>query len=238
MRILALDTTTRAGSTAVVEDGRVVAEYSGDPARSHAERLPSDVLQMLRSASLAPRDIDVFAVASGPGSFTGLRIGIATIQGLAFVTGRPVVPVSALDALAHTAAAGLPHRALVGAWIDAHRRDVFSALYRVSGEASYRPEDLDELEEAAVAPPDVVWNRWRAHFGVPAAIAGDGAIAFAALIEGAARIVPPGALAPAIGRLAVAIARRGGAVDPAAVHPLYVRRPDAVLAKEAQRAPR
>jgi len=238
MRILALDTTTRAGSVAVVEQDRVTAEYSGDPARSHAERLPADVLHVLRSVSLVPRDIDVFAVASGPGSFTGLRIGIATIQGLAFVTGRPIVAVSALEALAQTAAEHLPDDSVVGAWMDARRRDVFSALYRVSAGPSYRPERLYELEDAAVAPPDVTLAGWRLRFGVPSVIIGDGGVAFADVIGQAARILPAPTLAPAIGRLAAVRAERGEALDPAAVHPLYVRRPDAVLAQEAPRTSR
>lgn len=100
MRVLALDTTTRAGSVALIENDRVVAEQSGDPTRSHAERLPTDLLNLLAANGCAMSDIDLFAVAAGPGSFTGLRIGIATIQGLAFVTGQRIVPVSILEALA------------------------------------------------------------------------------------------------------------------------------------------
>src|SRR2546428_12424490 len=98
MRVLALDTTTRAGSVAIVNDGDVLVERLGDPERSHAERLPTDILIALDASGLAMSDIDIFAVSAGPGSFTGLRIGIATIQGLAFVNRRRVVPVSALTA--------------------------------------------------------------------------------------------------------------------------------------------
>src|SRR5262245_32388526 len=104
MRVLALDTTTRAGSVAIVEDGRVVDERSGDPSRAHAERLPRELLDVLATHHVGLGDIDVFAVAAGPGSFTGMRIGIATMQGLALTLGRPIVAVSALDALAHVAA--------------------------------------------------------------------------------------------------------------------------------------
>src|SRR5436305_14843465 len=99
MRVLALDTTTTPGSVAIVDDDRIVVERSGDPLRPHAERLPGDILIALDSCDLAVTDIDVFAIASGPGSFTGVRIGIATIQGLAFVNRKRVVPVSALTAL-------------------------------------------------------------------------------------------------------------------------------------------
>ncbi len=108
MRVLALDTTARALSAAVVEDDHVRAEHVGDATRSHAERLPSALLDLVAEARIELASIDVFAVAAGPGSFTGLRIGIAAMQGLAFVTGKRIVAVSALDALAHAAAAESP----------------------------------------------------------------------------------------------------------------------------------
>jgi ribosomal-protein-alanine N-acetyltransferase len=89
MLVLALDTTTAAGSVALWRDG-LIEERAGDPARSHAERLPGDLIGILGAHGLAPRDIERYAVAAGPGSFTGLRIGIATVQGLALVGERLV----------------------------------------------------------------------------------------------------------------------------------------------------
>src|SRR4051812_16697438 len=115
MRVLALDTTTRSGSVALVEDDQVIAEQCGDATLSHAERLPSDVLRLLEHAGQPLGTIDLFAVAAGPGSFTGLRIGIATMQGLAFVKGRRMVSISSLEALAQIAADGLAPGRLVGA---------------------------------------------------------------------------------------------------------------------------
>src|SRR5215475_13906062 len=100
MRVLALDTTTASGSVAIVDDSGLLVEEIGDPARTHAERLPGDILQAIDHAGLGIADIDLFAIAAGPGTFTGLRIGIAMIQGLSFVSGKRVVPVSALRALA------------------------------------------------------------------------------------------------------------------------------------------
>ncbi|MCU1385787.1 MAG: universal bacterial protein YeaZ, partial [Acidobacteria bacterium] len=101
MRVLALDTTTRAGSAALVADDRVVDERSGDGTRTHALRLPAELLTLAEAAGWPLPTIDLYAVASGPGSFTGLRIGIATVQGLALVHRRRIVAVPALDALAH-----------------------------------------------------------------------------------------------------------------------------------------
>src|SRR5918996_523431 len=106
MRVLALDTTSRGGSVAIVEDGRVVAERAGDATRSHAERLPGELLSLLEEQGLASPAVDVFAVVAGPGSFTGLRIGIATMQGLAFAMEAPLIGISGFDALATARSTG------------------------------------------------------------------------------------------------------------------------------------
>src|SRR5262245_4087755 len=99
MLVLALDTTTRQGSIALVRDGVVVDEFCGDGAVTHGERLPGDLARVVESNGLQIGDIDLFAVAAGPGSFTGLRIGIAAMQGLALANDRPLAGVSALDAV-------------------------------------------------------------------------------------------------------------------------------------------
>jgi tRNA threonylcarbamoyladenosine biosynthesis protein TsaB len=234
MRVLALDTTTRAGSIALVEDDRVVAERRGDASRSHGERLPSELLALLGECELPVSSIDVFAVAAGPGSFTGLRIGIATIQGLAFVEHRRVVAVSALEATAHAVSGSLPAGVLVGAWIDALRHDVFSALYRTTAAQPFTPDRLVELESAAVGAPAATLARWLQSVGRPAVLAGTGATTYAALLSREVPTVEPPSLAGAIGRLAAIRAQRGEGTDPAGVQPLYVRRPDAEIARERQ----
>jgi tRNA threonylcarbamoyladenosine biosynthesis protein TsaB len=237
MRVLALDTTTRAGSVAVVEDDRVVLERVGEAARTHAERLPGDILDALAAAGCATSDVDLFAVAAGPGSFTGLRIGIATIQGLAFVHRRPIVPVSALRALAEHAAAGQPAGVRVGAWMDAHRRDVFSALYAVEHGAIDGVSSLVELEGPHVSPPADTVARWAAA-GMPAVVCGDGAMLYPDALPVTVVVRPAPALAGLIGRLASAAALAGKSVGPAGVQPLYVRRPDAEIARDAARSSR
>ena len=88
MLVLALDTTTRAGSVAVVDDDALLSEIVGDPSRTHGERLPRDLMRALEAASVPLESIDLLAVAAGPGSFTGLRVGIAAMQGLAMAS-RP-----------------------------------------------------------------------------------------------------------------------------------------------------
>src|SRR5689334_13263397 len=100
MLVLALDTTTRAGSCALADEGRIVCELASDASRPPAARLPGELIDLLNRERRMLGEIDVFAVATGPGSFTGLRIGIATMQGLAMAEGKPLIGVSALDALA------------------------------------------------------------------------------------------------------------------------------------------
>jgi tRNA threonylcarbamoyladenosine biosynthesis protein TsaB len=262
MRVLALDTTTRAGSAALVVDeerdgeGRVADERPGDPSRSHAERLPTELSVLLDANGLSWRDIDLFAVASGPGSFTGLRVGIATMQGLALVAGRPIVGVPALVALGHAGARQLGAGGRIGAWMDAHRHEVFAALFEIArgpaADAGVRPDSagrfktaarltekemagLKEAESATVGDPMTTLDRWRRSGIVPSVFVGDGALLYAEIIGRMA----PGAtisgaplLAGVIGLLALGRVRRGEVVTAADVQPLYVRRPDAELARE------
>jgi tRNA threonylcarbamoyladenosine biosynthesis protein TsaB len=209
----------------------VLFEASGDATRSHAERLPIDLLTALDACGLSSSDIDVFAIASGPGSFTGLRIGIATLQGLAAMHGRRIVAVSALLALAEAAAVGLEAGAGVGAWMDAHRHEVFSALFRVLGEP-FALDRLSEIDAPAASDPVAALDRWREMSVLPVAIAGDGAVVYGNLLPPGVRGVAPPPLAGIIGRMAVVRARAGQSVAPGGVQPLYVRRPDAVVARE------
>jgi len=229
MRVLALDTTTRAGSVALLDGERIVEERAGDGARTHAERLPAEITSLIESHHLTLADIDLYAVASGPGSFTGLRIGIATIQGLALVHGRRIAAVSALEAIGHLAAAGALPGTLVAAWMDAHRHEVFTAVYRAADAAPFTPARLVEIEGPAVGDPVSTLARWAARFSsAPAVFIGDGAVMYADQIVAAnpaARVLPPPFIAGALGRLA--IARHAESTEPAGVRPLYVRRPDA-----------
>ena len=234
MRVLALDTTTRAGSVALLEDDRIVDERGGDGARTHAARLPAEITAIVDAHHLTLADIDLYAVASGPGSFTGLRIGIATIQGLAFVHARRNRRDPALDALAHMGSVGAPSGRLIAAWMDAHRHEVFAAVYRMTDAAAFSRERLVEVEGPTVGNPAATLGRWAAQLDArPDVFAGDGAVLYASEISGAvpgARIMAPPLLAGAIGRLA--LARRAEAVEPGAMRALYVRRPDAEIARD------
>src|SRR5580765_3953284 len=234
MRVLALDTTTRAGSAALVADDRVVDERGGDGTRTHALRLPGELLTLAEANGWPLSSIDLYAVASGPGSFTGLRIGIATIQGLALVNGRRIVGVPILDALAQQASAGAAKGTLIAAWMDAHRRDVFAALYQVTAAPPTGPARLTEIEGPTVGGAAATLARWRERPGAtPSIFIGDGAVLYAEEIARqlpGARVLPPPLLAGAIGR--IAILRASDAWDPAAARPLYVRRADVEVVRD------
>jgi len=236
MRVLALDSTTRAGSVALVENDVVIDERGGDASRTHGLRLPAELAQL----GAAWTTIDVFAVASGPGSFTGLRIGIATMQGLALVTKRLVAGISALDALAQIASRHVAAGSLIASWIDAQRGEVFSALYRATAAPLFTPERLMLLEAPAVAGPEFTLQSWAQYDLSSAVFAGDGALRYASTIQARCRdaqIAAPALLAGAIGRMAAAGTSSGLAVSPAAIHPRYVRRPDVELHREHTQSP-
>jgi tRNA threonylcarbamoyladenosine biosynthesis protein TsaB len=239
MVVLALETTTAAGSVAVARGSDVLVERIGDPGVPHGRRLPGDLLAALDEAGLALRDVDLFAVASGPGAFTGLRIGIATIQGLAFAHERQVVAVSALEALASAAMASSAEEpdTLVAPWMDAARREVFAALYRVIA-ASHpgRAASLESVDDPSVGAAAATLERWRGPLhGRDVLFTGEGARRYTAVIDERLgptgwRLAPQAPIASAVARLAAA--RAGQAGPPHAVRPLYVRRPDAELARE------
>ncbi|HVG55542.1 MAG TPA: tRNA (adenosine(37)-N6)-threonylcarbamoyltransferase complex dimerization subunit type 1 TsaB [Vicinamibacterales bacterium] len=227
MFCLALDTTTPGGSCAVMRDDLVLRERAGDRDRPHDARLPRDLMAVLEDARVALDDIDVFAVATGPGSFTGLRIGIATMQGLAFSAGKPLIGVSGFDALAR--AAGHAPLVAIATWVDAWRGEVFAARY----------EHGLEVESPTVEPPAALLRR----IGMPTVFIGDGASVHASLISAAlgdrARFAEPPAplLAGTIALIALESAASGDLPQPDAIRPLYVRRPDAELARDARPVP-
>ena len=229
MLILGLDTSTRKGSLALVRGDSVTAEASGDSARTHSERLPGDIQTLVAGAGLTLSDIDRFAVTVGPGPFTGLRVGIATVQALALVHNRSVVPVSTLDAVArnrYDATAGI-ERILV--WMDAQRGEVFAGLYECTGAVAC-------LKGPRVGTPSDILSGWAEQLSARGiCVTGNAVTTNRSDLEvqlGTDVIyepeVPP--LAPTIARMAAG--SMCVAVAPHAVQPLYVRRPDAVLARE------
>jgi tRNA threonylcarbamoyladenosine biosynthesis protein TsaB len=128
MKILALDTATQSCSVAIVDDGSLLAELTRANSKTHSRHLLNLINTICRIADLKAEDLDGFAVTIGPGSFTGLRIGISTIKGLAFSLGKPVVGVSSLEALAWQCAQSAY---LICPLLDARKKEVYACRYRL-----------------------------------------------------------------------------------------------------------
>ena len=230
MLTLALDTSSAAGSAAVARDGRVVIERAGDGARTHGQRLPVELMEVLRDAGATLDAVDRLAVAVGPGSFTGLRVGIATVQGLAMARGLHVAPVTSFEALAWIARGTSD---AIGAWIDAHRGEVFAALYAGDGRQAVLPPSSLAPEATLDAWTGPLAPFGRIHF------LGDGALRYRDTIAarlGARATIHDGVPALAGAIASIAEADPGRAVRPHALVPLYVRRSDAELARDRRQA--
>ena len=229
MIVLAIETATREGSVALARDGVLLTSARGDATRPHAARLPGDALDLLARSGLALHEVSAIAVCLGPGAFTGLRVGIAAAQGLAFATGHPIVGISALDALAVALLEGCPPDAVAGVWIDAARAEVFAARYVAAPETAI---GVQALEEPISAPPALVRKAWAVSPPAVSHWIGDGAVRYADVIGAGGGILPAPVLAPLVARLGTAAATAGLAGAPHALRPIYVRPSDAELARD------
>jgi tRNA threonylcarbamoyladenosine biosynthesis protein TsaB len=222
MRLLAVDTTTGSGSTALVEDGMVRAEIGVDSFGTHSARLPASIDVLLKSLGWSLAEMDGFAVTPGPGSFTGIRIGLSTIQAFAFASGKPVAPVSSLRALAWKLRNdGVP---LAAPMHDAKKGEIYAALYAfeknkmkaVVPEGAYAPERFLEL-----LPKGRKVLYIGGGFPILAAIMGRGE-------KGRAiQTWRTPFIAPEVGLLGAAIIAAGKGIEPDKLEPLYLRRSQA-----------
>ncbi|HEX5000779.1 MAG TPA: tRNA (adenosine(37)-N6)-threonylcarbamoyltransferase complex dimerization subunit type 1 TsaB [Terriglobia bacterium] len=219
MRVLAVDTSSARGSAALSEKGIVLAETRLASSIQHSERLFASIEFIFRFAPFTLGDVDLFAATRGPGSFTGLRIGLAAMEGFAAAYGKPSAGVSTLEALAwQTGIEDAP----VAAVIDARRGEVYAALYRRHGGA--RQGALQE-ELAPVAMPLGDWLE-RLPEGV-IHFCGDGALRYRSLLTRETWRLHEGGL-----YLAGTVATMVETMNYTRLEPLYVRRTDAELARE------
>ncbi len=126
MKILAIDTSSMTAAVAVKEGNMVLGEYILNDGHTHSQKLIPMVMELMSGLRLKPADIDVYAASVGPGSFTGLRIGVVTIKSMAYAVKKPVVGVSTLDALAYNLPLG---DKLICPIIDARNMQVYTAIY-------------------------------------------------------------------------------------------------------------
>ncbi|TAN39542.1 MAG: tRNA (adenosine(37)-N6)-threonylcarbamoyltransferase complex dimerization subunit type 1 TsaB [Nitrospirae bacterium] len=228
MKILAIETSTMLGGVAAMDSrSGLIAEIRLNVKTTHSERLMTAIDQLFSESGLCLSDMDAFAVASGPGSFTGLRIGLSTAKGLAYATGKPVVTVPTLEAFAWN----FPYsRFPVCLMLDARKSEVYAALFRWQGEGFVR-----ELSEVSI-PPEALLARLQGDV----LFAGEGALLYKEMVAQAmgscAWFAPADKMVPApsaIALLGLKKAEAGEFTDPFEAAPCYIRRSEAEVKLQA-----
>ena len=229
MRILALETATWTCSVAFVRDGVVLAERWERSSASHAGTLPRLVETVLRAAGERLECGDAVAVSIGPGSFTGLRIGLSFAKGMGFAAGLRLVGVPTLDALALAAPSW---EGRLCAALDARKREIYAAVY----------EQTDGHVVRLGAPRALSAVQMAGEIGVPCAVIGDAVEAYGDVFRQAlgagVRLLPSDRYPPraeAVARLGAAhLARQPEGDDPVTLVPAYLRPPEAELTQSAR----
>ena len=222
MKILALEASTLMGGVAVVDDEGVICELTLSVAETHSAQLMPAVDYALKMADLKPDELDAFAVALGPGSFTGLRIGLATVKGLAVAASKPLIGIPTLEAMAH-AFPYCPHMILP--MIDARMKEVYAAFFEARDGIVLRRSD-----DMVLSVSDLL-NDTKAEtlfFGTGAKKYRDEIVA---IMGDLARFATPeisGARASTVGFLAIEKLKRGENADIDSIEPIYIRESQAI----------
>jgi tRNA threonylcarbamoyladenosine biosynthesis protein TsaB len=221
VRVLGIDTASRVASVGVCETGVALVSRALPASSSHASSVLPGIDEVLRSVGLSTADLDLLAVTVGPGSFTGLRVGLSTAKGLALATGLPLVGVPTLVAYARAAGA---RPGWVWPVLDARKGEVYAGAFRWHGDA------MTCEQPAAVLTPGALAERVQ----TPATLLGDGVDAYGdfwrgrfgsgAEYIGCASLPPTGAVVACLG----AELARSGAGDVHGLAPVYCRAPEAV----------
>ena len=227
MRILTIDTTTNLGSVALVEDDILVGQLDLNLPLTHNQRLINALKTLLDFINITLDAVDVFAVIRGPGSFTGVRIGVATAKGLAYALGKPLIGVNGLDAIAHN----FPYTPyLICPIIDARKRQVFTAFYEAKNGQIKRISDYQ-----SITPESLLKGLRRKTI-----FAGTGVGIYQEIIKKKMKdrcFFPPAQLQrihpQIIAHLAQEALTQGEESDPIAVVPFYIRPSDAELNRKA-----
>jgi tRNA threonylcarbamoyladenosine biosynthesis protein TsaB len=232
MLVLGVETSTMQGGVALVGERGLVSEYILNVEATHSERLLPTIDRMLQDAGVGPEALGGFAVSIGPGSFTGLRIGLSTIKGLAYATGLPVVSVPTLEALAWAVPAA---RWQVCPVLDARKQEVYAALFRHEAGGLLRL-----MEDVALTPEDLC-GRIRK----PTLLLGDGAEVYGELFRrllGDKMLLPPlanrGARPACVAELGRVRLLRGECDAVESLVPRYLRPSEAELRRQPSSASR
>lgn len=232
MKILAVDTATSLASIAVSIDEQIVAQSLLNTARTLSARLVAEIERLLATVSLNATDIDLFAASVGPGSFTGVRGGIATVHGLALATGKPCVGFSSLAMLAMNFSLS---NALICPMLDARKSEVYAALYDCSGSIP------TALIEDSVLPPKLLFDQIAATTTAKVIFLGDGALCYQKLIVehmGSQAVLAPLSLNIPHAAHGIALAKERyeqGTIltEPSELLPVYLRASDAEILKKS-----
>jgi tRNA threonylcarbamoyladenosine biosynthesis protein TsaB len=227
MRLLSISTSTPRGSAALLDGERVLGVSTYADLAGHAERIFLAIDEALAAAGVSRDAVDAFACDVGPGSFTGVRVGVAAAKGMALGRGAPLVGVLSLEAMAAAAfQAGLAgHSDVVVAALDAKKSELFLAAYDAMGNVIWEPRHvpIDEAPMLVLSGPGAALPP-----GGALRVVGEVAASLPALapivLRGDAVDLPDAA---ALGRVARVRLGEGGAFDPEPVEPVYVRPPDA-----------
>ena len=224
MKVLGIDTSTSCGSVGLVDDQGVIADTLLNLPITHSERLLAGIGLVLGQSSCDLTDLDGLAISLGPGSFTGLRIGVSVVKGLAFATGLPVVGISTLDTLAAQIA---PTSHAIRPILDARKGEVYTALYRYEGGSrvkrltpyqAMRPEELVvQLREKTILTGDGV-KTYGDYFR--------NALPSRVLFPALPLCVPHGSVVATLG---LELLQRGEILDLPAFTPIYVRPSEAEI---------
>lgn len=220
MKILAIDSSGLVASVAVVDDDKLLGEYTINHKKTHSQTLLPMLDELANMIELDLNTIDAVAVAGGPGSFTGLRIGSATVKGLALALDKPVISVPTVDALAYNLCG---HRDIICPLMDARRNQTYTGLYRFNG------NQMQILQEQCVVDINTIIAKIN-DIGQSAVFMGDGVPVFQSYIE--ENICTDYIFAPAhmnkqragaVAALAEQYYIEGKAIDAAAHKPEYLR---------------
>jgi tRNA threonylcarbamoyladenosine biosynthesis protein TsaB len=226
MLTLSVDTSSRVGSLAVLKDQAIFGVVSTSSDEAYSARMFRQVEFLLAELGIGLPAIDLYAVITGPGSFTGLRVGLTAVKGWAEVYQRPIAPVSGLEAIASVAPVQL---GLVASILDARRGQIYGGLHSRSGgrietrisDLVSSPEEFLEVLRESVSPSDVV-------FASPSPEIMRDALAISVFASCTLLRVSP-VLAPAAGLLGIERAARGEVVTALELDANYVRRTDAEM---------